>query len=53
MLMIRYSVVGTTLVLINNHQYHCGNLEHSVNESAFVVYSVFLFENISVFFYNY
>ena len=39
--------------LLPNYQYLCGNLEHSVNENASVVHSVFLVEEIGVFFYNY
>ena len=39
--------------LFPNHQYLCGNLKYSVNESASVVRSVFSFEKIGVYFYNY
>ena len=39
--------------LLPNHQYLYGNLEYSVNENASVVRSVFLFEKIGVYFYNY
>ena len=37
----------------SNHQYLFGNLELSLNENASTIHSVFLFEKIGVYFYNY
>ena len=44
---------SSEIKLLPNHQYFYGNLEYSVHGSASVVRSVFLFEKIGVYFYNY
>ena len=48
-----YAFHTSQIKLLPHHQYLCDNLEYSVNESASVVHSVFLFEKISVYFYKY
>ena len=52
-LLVVFGFHRSQIKLLPNHQYLYGSLEYSANENAFVVRSVFLFEKIGVYFYNY
>ena len=48
-----YVFYSSQIKLLLNHQYLCKHLEYGVNENASVEHSVFLFQEIGVYFYKY